>query len=481
MSKLVNLIIINGMLLFLTGASFSQTLVNGNFETGSTGWSTWGENAHIKSDSGYYKDSASAVLYWMDSGWVQEFPAQENDVFDVAGEIIYPSSNPLNGRNAIIKIEFWNDVGYISATEIGVLTPSNPANTWHYYSGSATAPTGTTKAKMVLLMWDTAGEHTGNGWAYFDNISFFEQNPAPDPDFNDDYNVDMFDLIELCSNWLTDSVDHDLTQDGQVNLADLTELAKFWQQIPQYSGYDLVWSDEFYGSSINYNNWSHQVMGDGGNQELQYYTSRAGNSWVQDGKLIIQSNKENYQVGSDTYRFTSARLITAGKQSFKYGRIEARIKVPTGTGIWPAFWMMPADNIYGTWAASGEIDIMETSNQTDYIGGALHYGGQWPENDSTGGSYYGIEPTDFSQDFHVYTIEWEPNKFNWYVDGVLYLTRTSWWSAGGPYPAPFDQQFYIILNTAIGGTYTGIYTPQDVTATFPQQMKIDWVRVYQKN
>jgi beta-glucanase (GH16 family) len=247
-----------------------------------------------------------------------------------------------------------------------------------------------------------------------------------------------------------------------------------------YGDYQFVWSDEFDGSSLNPLNWSYQIMGDGGNNEWQYYTSRAVNSWVSGGYLTIQARKEDYVVGGQTYHYTSARLRTANKQDFLYGKLEGRIKVPKGQGIWPAFWMMPTDSVYGGWAASGEIDIMETINQATTVYGTLHFGGGWPNNRQTGGSYSG--GIDFSQDFHIYTIEWEPDVMRWYMDGILYSTKTSsqWWSdaAPGNPRAPFDQRFHFILNVAVGGNWPGY---PDETTVFPQQMVVDWIRVYQQS
>ncbi|MBW8002184.1 MAG: family 16 glycosylhydrolase [Planctomycetes bacterium] len=250
---------------------------------------------------------------------------------------------------------------------------------------------------------------------------------------------------------------------------------------PTYAQYQLVWSDEFDGATINANNWEYQT-GDGcaegicgwGNNELQWYTDTVGNSYVQNGNLVIVAKAEQLN-GKE---FTSAKLRTKYKQDFLYGRMEARMKLPTGGGMWPAFWMMPTDEVYGGWAASGEIDIMESSNQTDYVGGAIHFGGGWPDNTYSSGTYSpgGI---NFADDFHTYAIEWEPTEMRWYVDGILYFTETNWWSEGGPYPAPFDQDFHFIINVAVGGNYTGCTDPGCITASLPQQMLVDWVRVYQ--
>ncbi|MHC5183790.1 MAG: carbohydrate-binding protein [Planctomycetota bacterium] len=248
-----------------------------------------------------------------------------------------------------------------------------------------------------------------------------------------------------------------------------------------YGAYQLVWSDEFDGTSLNTSNWSYDI-GNGcpnlcgwGNAELQYYRSQ--NVSVSGGNLIIESREQD--AG---YDYTSGKIHSRNKQDFLYGRIEARMKVPTGGGMWPAFWMMPTDSVYGGWASSGEIDIMETKNDTDYIGGTLHYGDNWPNNASTGGNY-SPGGVNFSDAFHVYTIEWEPDVMRWYVDGVLYSTKTNsqWYTnaAPGNPRAPFDQDFYIIINAAVGGNYTGCTSSGCITASFPQQYLVDWVRVYQ--
>lgn len=250
-----------------------------------------------------------------------------------------------------------------------------------------------------------------------------------------------------------------------------------------YCAYQLVWSDEFDGSSLNTLNWSYDV-GDGcpslcgwGNNELQYY--HAENVSVSGGYLILEAREEAYG-GRD---YTSGKIHSRYKQDFLYGKVEARMKVPTGGGMWPAFWMMPTDSVYGGWAASGEIDIMETSNDTDYIGGTIHYGGPCCDDNRYSGGTYSPGGVDFSDAFHVYTIEWEPDVMRWYVDGVLYSTKTSsqWYSDNAPGNplAPFDQYFYIIMNAAVGGNYTGCTSSGCITASFPQQFQVDWVRVYQ--
>lgn len=243
-------------------------------------------------------------------------------------------------------------------------------------------------------------------------------------------------------------------------------------------GWNLVWSDEFNGPNIDFTKWEHEVNGEGGgNNELQYYTNRDVNSFIDDGKLVIKALKETYTGPDGTRAYTSARLRTKYKGDWKYGRFEISTKLPIGQGLWPAIWMLPTDWVYGGWAASGEIDIMELLGQDPVrVYGTLHYGGGWPNNTQSGNSYV-LTSGSFTSTFHVFTLEWEQNKFRWYVDGILYQTQSSWYSANGDYPAPFDRRFHLLLNVAVGGNWPG---NPDNTTTFPQSMIVDYVRVYKK-
>jgi beta-glucanase (GH16 family) len=154
-----------------------------------------------------------------------------------------------------------------------------------------------------------------------------------------------------------------------------------------------------------------------------------------------------------------------------------RARTPLGQGIWPAIWMLPTDNVYGTWAASGEIDIMELlGHAPNAVHGTLHYGGRWPNNTNTGDSFR-LAGANFSDDWHTFRLDWEPEELRWYVDDQHYQTQTRWNTTGQPYPAPFDQRFHLLLNLAVGGNWPG---NPDETTVFPQTLRVDYVRVYQR-
>lgn len=243
--------------------------------------------------------------------------------------------------------------------------------------------------------------------------------------------------------------------------------------------YQLVWSDEFEGSELDLSKWEY-MTGDGtayglpsgwGNNELQWY--RPDNVTVENGHLVITAKKETYSGKN----YTSARIRTINKGNWKYGRFEFRIKLPFGKGIWSAIWMMPTDNVYGGWAASGEIDIVEhLGHEPNKVHGTLHYGGPWPQNTHSGVPNTLQEGT-FADDFHLFALEWEEGIIKWFVDDSLYQIQTSWYSTNGELPAPFDRRFHLLINVAVGGNWPG---NPDATTTFPQMLEVDYVRVYQQ-
>lgn len=243
---------------------------------------------------------------------------------------------------------------------------------------------------------------------------------------------------------------------------------------------ELVWSDEFEGDELDTAKWSF-MYGTGdqfglvgwGNNELQYYTDRAENLYIEDDRLHIRAREEDHEGMA----YTSARIRTLDKGDWRYGRFEIRAKLPEGRGIWPAVWMMPSDDVYGGWAASGEIDIVElVGHQPHTVHGTLHYGGEWPANTSSGSSYE-LDSGTFSDGFHLFALEWEEGEIRWYVDGEHYQTQTQWYTEGYAFAAPFDQPFHLLLNVAVGGDWPG---SPDSTTEFPQEMVVDYVRVYQK-
>lgn len=255
----------------------------------------------------------------------------------------------------------------------------------------------------------------------------------------------------------------------------------------------LVWQDEFNGTALDPTKWVYDtgnaivdengnfVASGWGNEELEYYT--AGDNLQLDGEnLVITAKKEQVSDPYGTYDYTSSRIKTKGNFTKKYGRIEASMKLPTGDGLWPAFWMLPEDDVYGGWAASGEIDIMEARGRIpSEVEGTLHYGGVWPQNRYSG-AHYTFPEGETIADFHEYAIEWEPGEIRWYVDDVLYQTQNNWHATdpitGEKYAfgAPFDQDFHILLNLAVGGWFdNGAKPGEDFTEA---EMLVDYVRVY---
>ncbi|MEM1182164.1 MAG: family 16 glycosylhydrolase [Acidobacteriota bacterium] len=251
-------------------------------------------------------------------------------------------------------------------------------------------------------------------------------------------------------------------------------------QCVEIDGCVLVWADEFDGTEVDLSKWTFQ-LGDGsevglpggwGNNELQYYT--ADNATVAGGFLTITAREESVAPGFD---YTSTRMRSLGKGDWTYGRMEMRAKMPIGQGLWPAFWMLASDpSIYGVWAASGEIDIMEyIGSEPDRVFGTIHYGASFPGNVFSGTDTF-LPSGTFADGFHDFAIEWEFGEIRWYLDGVEYASRDNWFSSGGPFPAPFDVDFHLLLNVAVGGNLPG---NPDATTVFPQEMVVDYVRVYQ--
>jgi len=251
---------------------------------------------------------------------------------------------------------------------------------------------------------------------------------------------------------------------------------------PTSNGWTLVWSDEFNGpngSSVDRTKWVVETGGDGwGNQELEYYTDRSENVSVHDGNLVITALPEKY-TGPDGVKrsYTSARLKTFGKFSQTYGRFEARIKIPYGQGMWPAFWMLGDDIDKVGWPACGEIDIMENiGKEPAIIHGSIH-GPGYVGGTGIEAPYVLSAQQRFADDFHIFAIEWDTESITFYVDKGLYVCRTRADLKPG-WKWVFDKPFFLILNLAVGGDWPG---NPDSNTVFPQSMLVDYVRVYQRS
>ena len=278
--------------------------------------------------------------------------------------------------------------------------------------------------------------------------------------------------------------------------------------LPNTPGWKLIWSDEFDGDAIDRTKWdfdlgngffdykSHTWIAGWGNEELQYYTDAAANASVKDSLLTISARREALHGCG----YTSARMKTRlrdGTPLFTtlYGRVEFRAKVPWGKGLWPALWMLPQDDLYGGWPASGEIDLMEiVGDKPREVLNSIHFGSPGTDARQLITHIHKLPGDSTVADWHVYAVEWEPGEIRFYVDDLHTSTCNHWWSCsvteeGGKgliarraadvndWPAPFDKPFYLVMNVAVGGNFPGVPKPE---TQFPADLVIDYVRVYEK-
>lgn len=281
----------------------------------------------------------------------------------------------------------------------------------------------------------------------------------------------------------------DVSDLGNINLG-TTDNAKV-------DGWNLIWNDEFSGTSLDTSKWGYSTgyyMNSSpsswgwGNNELEYYTNKQKNVFVKDGNLNLVAYDEPTTFPEiDPNRvaeYSSGKITTKDKFTFKYGRVDFRAKLPSGTGLWPALWLLPNDDTYGTWAASGEIDVMEARGRLPgATSGTIHFGGQWPANKNLGSDFSFKDGQRIDTDYHVYSAVWEMDNIKWYVDGKCFFkaTKDQWYSLNkmDNHNAPFDQNFYIIMNLAVGGWFDGGLKPN--AGEIPANMKVDYVRVYKAN
>ena len=264
-------------------------------------------------------------------------------------------------------------------------------------------------------------------------------------------------------------------------LLPLAACAEKKTETPDIDGYKLLWSDEFDGSGeIDQTKWNYEPHEPGWtNNELQEYTTSTDNVFVKDGHLVLKAIKTEE---NGVTHYTSGKVTGQNKTDFQYGKVVVSAKVPEGQGLWPAIWMMPKDeSYYGQWPKCGEIDIMESlGHDTTTSYSTIHYGEPHGEQQ---GTIVKEGEESFSAKFHEYSVEWEPGEMRFYTDGELVLTCNDWFTAvegedDKPYPAPFDQPFFVQMNLAVGGNWPG--NPDETTDFDNAEFQIDYVRVYQK-
>lgn len=231
----------------------------------------------------------------------------------------------------------------------------------------------------------------------------------------------------------------------------------------------LTWADEFDGTTIDPKVWTYDLGGGGwGNGEMEYYTNRPENARVENGALVIEARQEKME---NNY-YTSARLKTQGLKTFQYGWVEARLKVPAGKGLWPAFWMLGESFNGSNWPDCGEIDIMEyIGKEPDLVLGTLHGPGY---SGALGISQWNRQKFNIADDYHTYAVEWTPDQINWFFDGVKYHTVSR--ADVGSRTWVGDRPYFVILNLAVGGQLPGLV---GVDTVFPAQLLVDYVRYYQ--
>lgn len=279
------------------------------------------------------------------------------------------------------------------------------------------------------------------------------------------------------------------------NEGDMADIPLGTPSDPAIQGISLIWQDEFSQNQLDTSKWNYETgyylsndpgTWGWGNAELEHYTNSTQNVFVQDGKLNLRALNEPKSFPQDPNRYaqySSGKINTKNNFTLKYGRVDFRAKLPTGNGIWPALWMLPQDNVYGTWASSGEIDVMEAKGRLPGLSsGTIHYGGQWPANTYVSGEYHFPSGQTIANDFHVYSVVWAEDNIKWYVDGKFFFkaTRDQWYTNAAPNNpnAPFDQPFYLIMNLAIGGNFDGGLAPSP--GDIPATMQVDYVRVYKE-
>jgi beta-glucanase (GH16 family) len=457
MNKISKIAVLFGCGLGLWGNSAlaGNVLTNPGFELdpqGQTltiiGWNTYGPNAYSETGTyahtgtnyfKVYQNFSGAVNY---TGIYQDYISGPGASYAASGWGYTLSSDVLAGQNVGWLEVTFRDAGanvlalYRSSliNTNAILTGAFPKNTWVYLpvtnqydpnsyvitntTSSLVAPPGSYFVRYQIVLQGDALD--SNGSLYFDDLVLNQAGSAP------------------------------------------------------YGNWNIVWSDEFNGTTLNPGTWTFETgNNDGwGNNELEYYTSRTNNAYVAGGFLHIVAQKESYEG----YNYTSARIKSEGLFSFLYGRVEWRASLPQGLGFWPALWMLGTNITSISWPGCGEIDVMENMGSLPgTVAGSMHSG-----SDET--ASYNFPAGGSVTNFHTYTIDWATNAVLFYVDGHLYESQTSWGTSisGESYPFPFNQPFFFIMNMAIGGNFLGDPSVSDINSNtvFPGQMLVDYVRIY---
>ena len=451
--------------LSLNTAAQTNILANPGFESGNlSGWNTFGANNSVLSTIGYahggsffYKVYGQFNASYNYTGVYQDNPAAPGSTYNADGWTFSLGSDGggIHGQTLIwIEVSFrdssYNTLALYRSTVVDSNTLYSLGGVNHWIDLPVTNQCSYTNASAVILLPGTVTNTVSAlvappGTAYVRYQVVYEQGPD--------------------------------NANGSMYFDDLT--------LNQTSGpgpqRNIVWSDEFNqpdNSLPDLTKWGYDLGGGGwGNNELETYTMT--NARILGGQLVIEADR--YLSGGKT-NYTSSRMLTKGKWSWAYGRMEARIKIPRGQGIWPAFWMLGANIDSAHWPTCGEIDIMENIGKTSDQGtdhGTIHGpqgGGDYNGGSGVGGSYTLPGGAALADAFHIYAIEWTPNQIKWYLDSTPFFTATPASLPGGS-TWVFTQPQFFILNVAVGGNWPGF---PDGTTVFPQQMIVDYVRVYQQ-
>lgn len=292
--------------------------------------------------------------------------------------------------------------------------------------------------------------------------------------FYPENNSSWTSFVEQTCNIVTTSGIHSLyiVASGATGVCNLDYFRLSDVKIPE-PNWVQVWADEFNGNDVDGNSWQKINKGNNPNNELQFYTTRAQNIEVSNGTLKLIARKESYSSGGIQRNYTSGKIDSQNKLTFKYGKFEARMKLPRGKGTWPAFWMLGQNISSAGWPKCGEIDVMEHAQDLNNLGAAIH---TQAYNHTIGTQKTGTyQISDYDTGFHIYGVEWSAEKLSFKVDGNAYFTITKAQLGSTEAQWPFDQPFFLILNHAVGGAWGG--TPDD--SLYPHTTEVDWVRVYQ--